>query len=132
MAVAAIALGLQDTITMGNLDAKRDWGFAGDYVEGMWRMLQQPEADDYVLSTGETHSIRELLDAAFARVGIDDWSGHVEQDARFMRPAEVDLLVGDASKARERLGWKPTVAFHELVEMMVDNDLALLKAAAGR
>ena len=132
MAVAAIALGLQDTITMGNLDAKRDWGFAGDYVEGMWRMLQQPEADDYVLSTGETHSIRDLLDAAFARVGIDDWSGHVEQDPRFMRPAEVDLLVGDASKARERLGWKPTVAFHELVEMMVDNDLALLRASTGR
>ena len=132
MAVAAIALGLQDKITMGNLDAQRDWGFAGDYVEGMWRMLQQPEADDYVLSTGETHSIRELLDAAFARVGIDDWSGHVEQDARFMRPAEVDLLVGDASKARERLGWKPTVAFHELVEMMVDNDLALLRASTGR
>ena len=132
MAVAAIALGLQDTITMGNLDAKRDWGFAGDYVEGMWRMLQQPEADDYVLSTGETHSIRDLLDTAFARVGIDDWSGHVEQDPRFMRPAEVDLLVGDASKARERLGWKPTVAFHELVEMMVDNDLALLRASTGR
>jgi GDPmannose 4,6-dehydratase len=132
MAVAAIALGLQDKITMGNLDAKRDWGFAGDYVEGMWRMLQQPEADDYVLSTGETHSIRELLDAAFARVGIDHWSGHVEQDPRFMRPAEVDMLVGDASKARERLGWKPTVAFHELVEMMVDNDLALLRASTGR
>ena len=117
---------------MGNLDAQRDWGFAGDYVEGMWRMLQQPEADDYVLSTGETHSIRELLDVAFARVGIDDWSGHVEQDPRFMRPAEVDLLVGDASKARERLGWKPTVGFHELVEMMVDNDLALLRASTGR
>jgi GDPmannose 4,6-dehydratase len=132
MGVAAIALGLQDTLTMGNLDAKRDWGFAGDYVEGMWRMLQQPDADDYVLSTGETHSIRELLDAAFARIGIDDWSGHVEQDPRFMRPAEVDLLVGDASKARERLGWKPTVGFHELVEMMVDNDLALLRASTGR
>ena len=132
MAVAAIALGLQDTITMGNLDAQRDWGFAGDYVEGMWRMLQQPEADDYVLSTGETHSIRDLLDAAFARVGIDDWSGHVRQDPRFMRPAEVDLLVGDARKARDRLGWRPTVAFHELVEMMVDNDLALLRASTGR
>ena len=132
LAVAAIALGLQDKITMGNLDAQRDWGFAGDYVEGMWRMLQQPEADDYVLATGETHSVRDLLDAAFARVGIDDWSGHVEQDPRFMRPAEVDMLVGDASKARERLGWKPTVAFHELVEMMVDNDLALLRASTGR
>jgi len=132
MAVAAISLGLQDRITMGNLDAKRDWGFAGDYVEGMWRMLQQPEADDYVLSTGETHSIRELLDAAFGHVGIDDWSGLVEQDPRFMRPAEVDLLVGDASKARERLGWKPTVGFAELVAMMVDNDLALLRASSGR
>jgi GDPmannose 4,6-dehydratase len=132
MAVAAILLGLQDKVTMGNLDAKRDWGFAGDYVEGMWRMLQQPEADDYVLSTGETHSIRELLDVAFGHVGIDDWSGHVEQDPRFMRPAEVDLLVGDASKARERLGWKPTVGFRELVEMMVDNDLALLRASTGR
>ena len=132
MGVAAIALGLQDRITMGNLDAKRDWGFAGDYVEGMWRMLQQPEADDYVLSTGETHSIRELLDTAFDHVGIDDWSGLVEQDPRFMRPAEVDLLVGDASKARERLGWKPTVGFRELVAMMVDNDLALLRASSTR
>jgi GDPmannose 4,6-dehydratase len=132
MAAAAIALGLQDSVTMGNLDAQRDWGYAGDYVEGMWRMLQQPEADDYVLATGRTHSIRDLLDAAFARVGIDDWSGYVRQDPRFMRPAEVDLLVGDAGKARERLGWRPTVGFAELVEMMVDNDLALLKAAAGR
>jgi GDPmannose 4,6-dehydratase len=132
MAVAAIALGLQDRVTMGNLDAKRDWGFAGDYVEGMWRMLQQPEADDYVLATGETHSIRELLDVAFARVGIDDWSGYVDQDPRFMRPAEVDMLVGDATKARERLGWRPTVSFHELVEMMVDNDLALLRASTAR
>jgi GDPmannose 4,6-dehydratase len=132
MAVAAISLGLQDRITMGNLDAQRDWGFAGDYVEGMWRMLQQPEADDYVLSTGETHSIRELLDEAFGRVGIDDWSGLVEQDPRFMRPAEVDLLVGDASKARERLGWKPTVGFGELVAMMVDHDVALLRASSGR
>ena len=132
MAVAAIALGLQENVTMGNLDAQRDWGFAGDYVEGMWRMLQQPEADDYVLATGETHSIRDLLDAAFARVGIDDWSGYVRQDPRFMRPAEVDLLVGDAAKARDRLGWRPTVGFAELVEMMVDNDLALLKATAGR
>ncbi|MFL6170233.1 MAG: GDP-mannose 4,6-dehydratase [Ornithinibacter sp.] len=132
MAVAAIALGLQESVTMGNLDAQRDWGFAGDYVEGMWRMLQQPEPDDYVLATGETHSIRDLLDAAFARVGIDDWSGYVRQDPRFMRPAEVDLLVGDASKARDRLGWRPTVGFAELIELMVDNDLALLKAAAGR
>ena len=132
MAVAAISLGLQDRITMGNLDAQRDWGFAGDYVEGMWRMLQQPEPDDYVLSTGETHSIRELLDVAFGHVGIDDWSGLVQQDPRFMRPAEVDLLVGDASKAHDRLGWTPTVRFRELVEMMVDHDLALLRASSGR
>ncbi len=132
MAVAAISLGLQDRITMGNLDAKRDWGFAGDYVEGMWRMLQQPEGGDYVLSTGETHSIRELLDVAFARVGITDWEDRVEQDPRFMRPAEVDLLVGDASKARDVLGWQPTVGFRELIEMMVDSDLALLRAQHGR
>ena len=113
------------SITLGNLDAKRDWGFAGDYVEAMWRMLQQPEADDYVLATGETHSIRELLDLAFARVGIDDWPSYVEQDPRFFRPAEVDLLIGDASKAREQLGWKPQVASTSSSTMMVDNDLAL-------
>src|SRR5690349_11310515 len=110
-AVARISLGLQDQLVLGNLDAKRDWGFAGDYVEAMWRMLQQPEADDYVVATGETHSIRELLDIAFARVGIDDWSRFVAQDPRFMRPAEVDHLIGDASKAREVLGWKPKVPF---------------------
>ncbi|MFN2540449.1 MAG: GDP-mannose 4,6-dehydratase [Mycobacteriales bacterium] len=123
MAVARIALGLQDTVAMGNLDARRDWGFAGDYVEAMHRMLQQPIADDYVVATGETHSIRELLDVAFARVGIDDWSRHVELDKRFLRPAEVDLLIGDASKARSVLGWQPTVAFEQLVHMMVDADL---------
>ncbi|MDX6267579.1 MAG: GDPmannose 4,6-dehydratase, partial [Frankiales bacterium] len=104
MAVSRIALGLQDKLAMGNLDARRDWGFAGDYVEAMYRMLQQPVADDYVVSTGETHSIRELLDVAFARVGIDDWSRHVDLDKRFLRPAEVDLLIGDASKARSVLG----------------------------
>jgi GDPmannose 4,6-dehydratase len=130
-AVARISLGLQDRIVMGNLDAKRDWGFAGDYVEAMWRMLQQDEADDYVVSTGETHTIRELLDVAFARVGIDDWSGYVQQDPQFMRPAEVDLLIGDASKAADKLGWKPTVGFTELVNMMVDSDLELQKKAAG-
>jgi GDPmannose 4,6-dehydratase len=122
-AVARISLGLQKTLVMGNLDAYRDWGFAGDYVDAMWRMLQQDVADDYVVATGETHSIRELLDVAFARVGIDDWSGYVEEDPRFLRPAEVDRLVGDASKARERLGWTPTVTFEELVHMMVDHDL---------
>jgi GDPmannose 4,6-dehydratase len=131
-AVARISLGLQDKIAMGNLDAKRDWGFAGDYVDAMWRMLQQDEADDYVVSTGETHTIRELLDIAFTRVGIDDWHPYVFQDPAFMRPAEVDLLIGDASKAADRLGWKPTVGFVDLVEMMVDSDLALQKKAAGR
>jgi GDPmannose 4,6-dehydratase len=115
---------------MGNLDAKRDWGFAGDYVEAMWLMLQQDTGDDYVISTGETHSIRDLLDAAFGHVGIKDWQHLVKQDARFMRPAEVDLLIGDASKAREKLGWAPKVTFAELVAMMVDNDLLEQKALA--
>jgi GDPmannose 4,6-dehydratase len=121
--VARIKLGLQDEIVLGNLDVQRDWGFAGDYVEAMWLMLQQPQGGDYVIATGETHSVREFVEAAFARVGIDDWSRHVRQDPRFMRPAEVDLVVGDASLAREVLGWKPTVSFRELVEMMVDSDL---------
>jgi GDPmannose 4,6-dehydratase len=129
MAVARIARGQQETVFMGNLDARRDWGFAGDYVDAMHRMLQQPVADDYVVSTGETHSIRELLDVAFARVGIDDWSKHVELDKRFLRPAEVDLLIGDASKARSVLGWEPTVSFEQLVHMMVDADLADVEAA---
>lgn len=129
-AVARIALGLQSDVTLGNLDAKRDWGYAGDYVRAMWLMLQQPTADDYVISTGETHSIRELLDVAFARVGITDWAQYVKQDPRFMRPAEVDLLIGDSSKARDTLGWVPEVSFTGLVEMMVDNDLAEQKALA--
>ncbi|MFA7265541.1 MAG: GDP-mannose 4,6-dehydratase [Candidatus Nanopelagicales bacterium] len=123
-AVARIKLGLQDEIVMGNLDAKRDWGFAGDYVEAMWLMLQQTEADDYVIATGETHSIKDLLDAAFAVVGIDDWLPYVRQDPQFMRPAEVDLLIGEPTKAYEKLGWKPRVAFPELVQMMVESDLA--------
>jgi GDPmannose 4,6-dehydratase len=127
-AVARIHLGLQESMSLGNLDARRDWGYAGDYVEAMWRMLQQPEADDYVIATGETHSIRDFLDAAFSHVGIDDWSRHVTQDPRFMRPAEVDLLIGDASKARDKLGWTPTVSFPELVAMMVDADIAAVKA----
>ena len=127
--VARIATGRQREIVMGNLDASRDWGFAGDYVEAMWLMLQQPEADDYVISTAETHTIRELLDVAFARVGIDDWTPYVRQDEAFMRPAEVDLLVGDPSKAREKLGWTPKVGFRELVEMMVDADLAAERSA---
>ena len=123
IAVAKIKLGLQDSLTLGNLDAKRDWGYAGDYVRAMWLMLQQPIADDYVISTGVTHSIRELLDAAFGHVGITDWEKYIKQDPRFMRPAEVDLLVGDSTKAHEKLGWKPEVDFEQLVGMMVENDL---------
>ena len=123
IAVAKIKLGLQDSLTLGNLDAKRDWGYAGDYVRAMWLMLQQPIADDYVISTGHTHSIRELLDAAFGHVGITDWEKYIKQDPRFMRPAEVDMLVGDSTKAHEKLGWKPEVDFQQLVGMMVENDL---------
>jgi len=131
-AVARISLGLQDSLALGNLDAQRDWGFAGDYVEAMWLMLQQEQGDDYVISTGQTQSIRTLLDVAFARVGIDDWSGLVTQDPRFLRPAEVELLVGDATKAREVLGWEPKVSFEELVTMMVDHDLQEQKLLTGR
>ncbi|GAA2127042.1 GDP-mannose 4,6-dehydratase [Nocardioides bigeumensis] len=127
-AVARIKLGLQDDVTLGNLDSRRDWGFAGDYVEAMWRMLQQDTADDFVIATGETHSIREFLDIAFRHVGIDDWASYVKQDPRFMRPAEVDLLIGDATKANEVLGWKPTVTFPQLVAMMVDADLEAQRA----
>lgn len=130
-AVARIALGRQDELVMGNLDARRDWGFAGDYVRAMWLMLQAGEADDYVVATGQTHSIRDLLDVAFAHVGIDDWDRYVRQDPAFMRPAEVDVLTGDASKARERLGWRPEVTFEQLVAMMVDHDLAEQKKLAG-
>ncbi|WP_025155575.1 GDP-mannose 4,6-dehydratase [Leifsonia aquatica] len=121
--VARIKLGLQDQLILGNLEAKRDWGFAGDYVDAMWRMLQQPVGDDYVVATGETHSIREALDVAFRTIGVDDWSSYVGQDPRYMRPAEVDLLIGDASKAKEVLGWTPRVGFEELMTMMVENDL---------
>jgi GDPmannose 4,6-dehydratase len=123
-AVARIALGKQDSISMGNLDASRDWGYAGDYVEAMWRMLQQPTADDYVIATGTTHTIRDLLDVAFARIGISDWTPYVNYDAQYERPAEVDVLIGDASKAKSVLGWEPKVAFAELADMMVDADLA--------
>jgi len=130
-AVARIALGLQDKIVLGNLDAKRDWGFAGDYVEAMWLMLQQETADDYVVATGQTHSIRDLLDLAFAHVGVEDWAPLVEQDPRFMRPAEVDLLIGDPAKAHQKLGWQPRVSFPELVTMMVENDLVEQRALAG-
>ncbi len=131
-AVARISLGLQDQVALGNLEAQRDWGFAGDYVKAMWLMLQQDTADDYVISTGETHSIRELLDVAFRHVGIEDWERHVHQDPAFFRPAEVDLLIGDATKAKDRLDWSPTVSFEQLITMMVENDLAEQKALAGR
>ncbi|MBX3090961.1 MAG: GDP-mannose 4,6-dehydratase [Cryobacterium sp.] len=123
MAVARIALGKQKRLALGNLDAQRDWGFAGDYVDAMWRMVQQPEADDYVVSTGHTHSVRSFLDVAFNHAGISNWDKHVYQDPDFFRPAEVDLLVGDASKAKEVLGWEPKVSFEDLVRMMVDSDL---------
>jgi GDPmannose 4,6-dehydratase len=124
--VARIALGLTSELRLGNLDAKRDWGFAGDYVEAMWLMLQQPEPDDYVVATGEAHSVRELVEIAFARAGLD-WQKHVVIDPKLVRPAEVDLLLGEARKAREQLGWKPRVSFRELVERMVDADLARLE-----
>ncbi len=129
-AAARIKLGLQDKVKLGNLDARRDWGYAGDYVRGMWLMLQQDKPDDYVLATGETHSVRELCEVAFARVGLD-WQQHVEIDPRHYRPAEVDLLIGDAGKARERLGWQPEVRFKQLIEMMVDADLENLQREAG-
>ena len=121
--VAKIKLGLEDHISLGNLDAKRDWGYAPDYVEAMWRMLQQEKPDDYVISTGKTHSISDFLTAAFSEVGISDWGSFVKQDPRFMRPAEVDFLKGDSSNAREILNWKPKVEFAELVSRMVRNDI---------
>jgi GDPmannose 4,6-dehydratase len=125
-AVARIQAGLQDKLFMGNLDAQRDWGYAPEYVEAMWRMLQQDQGDDYVVATGETHSVREFLEVAFGRAGLD-WQKHVAHDARYERPAEVDLLIGDPSKAARQLGWKPQVTFKELVEIMVDADIALLE-----
>lgn len=125
-AAAAIKLGLQDKLFLGNLDAKRDWGHAKDYVRAMWMMLQQDEADDYVIATGETHSVRELLDEAFGHLGLD-WQKHVEIDPRYFRPAEVDLLIGDATKAKTKLGWQPEITFKELVTTMVDADLTELK-----
>jgi GDPmannose 4,6-dehydratase len=123
--VARIAHGLQKDIALGNIDAQRDWGYAGDFVEGMWLMLQQDEPDDYVLATGETHTIRELLELSFRQIGIEDWEPYVRQDERFMRPADVELLVGDASKAGAKLGWTPKVSFEELVKMMVASDLEI-------
>ncbi|HOS79623.1 MAG TPA: GDP-mannose 4,6-dehydratase [Anaerolineae bacterium] len=125
-AVARIALGLTDHVSLGNLDARRDWGYAGDYVRAMWLMLQQDAPDDYVVGTGETHSVQELCEVAFAHVGLD-YRDYVRQDPRFMRPAEVDLLISNPAKARARLGWQPEVSFQQLIEMMVDADLALLR-----
>jgi GDPmannose 4,6-dehydratase len=131
-AVARIKLGVQKGLVMGDLDPKRDWGYAGDYVKAMWAMLQQDEPEDYVVATGETHSVKEFVERAFAAVGIDDWEEHVSTDPRFFRPSEVDLLVGDASKARERLGWKPEVDFPALVTRMVEHDLKVEQAKMRR
>jgi GDPmannose 4,6-dehydratase len=126
---ARIKLGMADTLSIGNLDAHRDWGFAGDYVVAMWMMLQQDRADDFVVATGVSHSVRELVEVAFAHAGLD-WQKHVRVDPALLRPAEVEHLLGDASKARAQLGWAPGVGFRQLVEMMVDADLARLGAAA--
>ncbi len=127
LAVAHIQAGLQDKVTLGNLDAKRDWGYAKEYVEAMWLMLQQPEPDDYVIATGETHSVREFLEEAFGIAGLD-WQKHVEFDPRYLRPAEVDLLIGDGGKAEKQLRWKPKTTFKQLVKLMVEADIELLKA----
>jgi GDPmannose 4,6-dehydratase len=125
-AAAAIKLGLQDELALGNLDAERDWGYAKDYVEAMWLMLQRDEPEDYVIATGETHSVRELVDIAFAHVGIDP-AKHVRIDKRYLRPAEVEQLIGDSTKAREELGWQARMPFEDLVRLMVDADLAMLE-----
>ena len=125
-AVAKIHLGIEDHVTLGDLWPKRDWGYAGDYVRGMWQMLQHDEPDDFVLATGETHSIEEFLTLAFAEIGIDDWRPHVRQDPRYMRPAEVDILLGDPSKAERVLGWHREVDFHGLVKRMVQHDIRML------
>ncbi len=126
-AVAHILAGLEDKLYLGNLDAKRDWGYAKEYVEAMWLMVQQDQPDDYVIATGETHSVREFLEAAFGHVGLK-WEKYVEHDSRYLRPTEVDLLIGDYSKARRKLGWTPKTTFKDLVALMVDADVALLKA----
>jgi len=125
--VARISLGLTDHISLGNLDSRRDWGYAKDYVEAMWMMLQLEKPDDYVIATGEAHSIREFLDVAFNYVGIEDWAGYVRQDPRFFRPAEVDVLRGDYSKAKNDFGWSPKTSFKNLVEIMIENDLNILR-----
>ncbi len=124
--VARIKLGLANEVRLGNLDSQRDWGYAGDYVRAMWLMLQQDNPEDYVVATGETHSVQEFLEEAFGYVNLD-WHDYVVQDPRYMRPAEVDLLVGDATKANKKLGWQPTVSFQKLVRMMIDADLKMLR-----
>ena len=124
--VAQIALGVKDNIMLGNLDSKRDWGYSPDYVESMWLMLQQEGPDDYVIATGKDHSIAEFLDVAFNRIGIPDWGNYVKQDPRFMRPAEVAVLCGDSTKAREKLMWSPKTTFEEMINRMVDNDIKLI------
>jgi len=126
-AVAAIKLGMQKKLALGNLDAKRDWGYAKDYVFAMWKMLQAEKPDDYVIATGETHTVREFCEVAFGHVGLN-WQDYVVVDPKFFRPTEVELLLGDASKAKRILGWEPTTKYHELVTLMVDSDLALLKS----
>jgi len=125
--VAKIHLGLADHISLGNLESKRDWGYAPDYVEGKWLMMQQEKSDDYVLATGETHSIREFLDEAFKLIGIDNWSKYIKVDPRFIRPVEVSYLLGDSTKSQKVLGWKPKTPFKDLVKIMVENDINLLK-----
>ena len=130
-AVARIKLGLQHELVLGNLDSKRDWGYAGDYVKAMWMMLQQDEPGDYVIATGVAHSIEDLVERAFCEVGIDDWGQYVRQDPKFYRPAEVDLLIGDASKAHRQLGWAPEIGFDELISMMVRHDLEVEARKAG-
>jgi GDPmannose 4,6-dehydratase len=125
-AVASIKLGLTKDLHLGNLDARRDWGFAGEYVQAMWKMLQQEKPEDFVIGTGETHSVREFADTAFKYVGLN-YEDYVVQDAHFMRPSEVDVLISDPTKARQKLNWEPKVKFRELVEMMVEADLKRLK-----
>jgi GDPmannose 4,6-dehydratase len=131
-AVARIKMGLDKKLYLGNLESRRDWGFAGDYVKAMWLMLQQDEPDDYVIATGETHSVREFVELAFKHAGLPNWEDYVDINQKFIRPAEVDLLVGDPSKAYAKLGWKPTVTFEGLAKMMVESDIALYKNTLGK
>ena len=129
---ARIKLGVEKELVLGNIDAKRDWGYAGDYVKAMWLMLQQDEPDDYVVATGETHSVEEFLEMTFSKIGLGNWRDYVRQDPKFFRPAEVDLLIGDPTKAKTKLGWKPEVSFEQLVDMMVTHDLAYESARLNK